>query len=144
MIFPTELRADVRNRLSELGFADVLVCLDEIDGNFIVEHRKDCVDCCRKALMKTVEYIISSKGQRVTQSFEGNLSILVEIGMLDNVDKRDVISLFSFLTQKSQHELLESETKMTNEDTNYAIGLTYNKIRRLLDKLMELERTGQS
>lgn len=138
-IFPDKIRTDVYNMLVEYKFTEVIEALELIDENLIQNHFKDCVDNCRKSIMKTVEYLNIKIGKTPRTSFEGNLSILVDNGIIDVVEKRDYVTFFSTLSQRSQHEMIGDELTLTPADCIYLIDMTYARLKRLLYKFQMLQ-----
>jgi len=133
-IFPDKIRTDVNIMLVEYNFTEVIEALELIDENLIQNHFKDCVDNCRKSIMKTVEHLNIKIGKTPKTSFEGNLSKLVDNGIIDIVEKRDYVTFFSILSQRSQHEMIGDELTLTPADCIYLIDMTYARLKRLLYK----------
>ena len=138
-IFPETMRIETRGMLDELGFTEVIEILSEVDQNLIQGHFKDCLDNCRKALMRVVEHLVLEIEEKPKASFEGNMNILVEQGVIDQLEKRDFSTFFSILSQKSQHEMIGTETPLSPSDCNYLIDMTYARLKRILLKFKDFQ-----
>lgn len=140
-VIPSERRELVKKKLDDLGQSKINEIFELIDENLIAKHYKDCIDNCRKALMRVSEAIVLKLGREAQTSYEGNLNIMTKMNMIDSIEKRDFSTFFSILSQKSQHEELDETNKLTPEDCSYLIDATYIKLKRMLDKFWESRKS---
>jgi len=140
-VLPSEIRELVKKNLDDLGQSEINEIFELIDENLIAKHYKDCIDNCRKALMRIAEVIVLKLGEEAKTSYEGNLNIMSEKNVIDSLEKRDFSTFFSILSQKSQHEGLDMTNKLTSEDCSYFIDTTYIKLKRLLDKFWKSRKS---
>ena len=140
IIFPIEKKTEVKNKLSNYKLFDVLKPLEEAEQNIIDKHPpKDCVDRCREALSKMVEKMVDKINEKISQSFEANLSTLLQREIIDRGLKIDFVGFQTYLAKAGLH----AEVKPENIDVNYVLNETYLKISRML-QIMEKSNDATS
>lgn len=132
-ISPFERKAEIKEKLSELDFTDVVECLLEADENVIAgpKHYKDCADRCREALIKLVNHLTIKIGEKPSK-FELNMTHLQKKGVFELPTKLEIVAFFSYLAQVGPHGMLKK--KLSGSDVNYIMDESYRKISRVLEK----------
>lgn len=132
-IFPLERKVEIRDKLSNLDFVNVVECLVEADENVISgpKHYKDCADRCREALEKLVKQLTIKVGEKPSK-FELNMVHLQKKGVFELPTKLEIVAFFAYLGQVGPHGILRK--KLSDNDVNYVMDETYRKISRILEK----------
>jgi len=130
-IYPIEKKIQIKERLSELGFNEILDVLEKIDNNLIAgpEHYKDVADRCRETLEKLIERM-AIKATGNSSTFESNMTQLNQKDILNVPLKRVITAIYSYFAQMGLHK--QPSVQINDNDISYAVDQLYRNIEVLL------------
>lgn len=133
-IYPVEEKMALRSDLSDRGFQDVVMALDDAENNLVEKHLKDCLTRCREALEKLVSSTLKKEGKKPCNRFSIDISTLCNVGIIDRDEKRLIEPTYSYLSEVGAHGRAK---KLTLGDANYAMKETYMRIALLVKRYRE-------
>jgi hypothetical protein len=134
-MLPVEERSKIKLRLSERDMSDISERLNAAEGHFIAKKDKDCVGNSREVLAQLVHHIRKNETGRTSDSMEGDLSELTKVRIVSVEEKRMMIDLYSFLSQK-----WKTTKEVSSSEAELGLKQTYFFVARLLDSFESKSR----
>jgi len=102
-IYPIEEKMELKSKLSNFEFIDVLKCLDEADDNIANKHYKDSINRGRDALEKLVSNILLRLNKTPSYYFSTDIGTLSGMDFINKESKRLIEATYSYLSEVGAH-----------------------------------------
>jgi len=102
-IYPIEEKMELKSKLSNFEFIDVLKCLDEADDNIANKHYKDSINRGRDALEKLVSNILLRLNKTPSYYFSTDIGTLRGMDFINKESKRLIEATYSYLSEVGAH-----------------------------------------
>lgn len=124
-MLPSQERAEARSRLMDLGIAEVVDLLDELDNLASTRRYKQAIRACQEVLSKSVELALKRIGGEPTDKLVLNVEKLFSAGAVPDAVRRSLVASNSYLSE------LQRSKKLSSLDVSFAVRETYLRINQL-------------